>query len=109
MAALPAPKLLPAPPPPPPASAGGPAAQLDTQEQAASGRRVSSKTRYLLAMETADVARAELGAAVLDGRPVQELAQLLARLAKLEAQVTVADRRYGLVARLANAAGRRLQ
>jgi hypothetical protein len=106
MAGLPAPRNLPAPPPPPPAPAGGGTGRLSAQDNAATGRRLSARTRYILAMEAADTARAELGAAALDGRPVQELGQLLAKLARLEAQVSVADRRNGLVVRLASAAGR---
>jgi hypothetical protein len=69
-------------------------------------RKLSARTRFVLAMEQADTARAELGAAVLDGRPVGECAQLLARLARLEADVAVADRRNSIVTRIASAAGR---
>lgn len=96
MAAFPPPRPLPDPQP------------ADAQEQAATGRRLSSKTRYVLAMETADSIRTEVAAAALEHRSVGELAELLARLARAEANVTVAEARHGLVARLANAASRRL-
>jgi hypothetical protein len=68
--------------------------------------RLSARTRYILSMEQADTARAELGAAVLEGATVQEVGELYARWARLEAQVVIADRRNGLVTRLAQAAGR---
>lgn len=70
------------------------------------GRKLSARTRYVLAMEAADTARAELGAAALEGAPVPVLAEKLAKLARLEAAVSVADRRNALVVRLASAAGR---
>lgn len=98
MAALPAPRPL-----PPPSGAAQPPA--DPPERPP-GRKLSARTRYVLALEAADTARAELGAAALEGRPVQELAELLARVARLEAQVSVADRRNALVVKLATAAGR---
>ncbi len=93
---------LPPPSPPPPA-------QVSARDLQAGGRKLSARTRYVLALEAADTARAELGAAALEGRPVQELGQLLAKLARLEAGVSVADRRNSLVVRLATAAGRRIQ
>lgn len=98
MAALPAPRPL-----PPPSGAAQPPADPPERPH---GRRLSARTRYVLALEAADTARAELGAAALEGRPVQELAELLARVARLEAQVSVADRRNALVVKLATAAGR---
>lgn len=98
MTALPAPRPLPNPPPPPPAP--------DPARTRPEGRRLSARTRFVLSMEAADAARAELGAAVLEGATVQEAAELLARWARLEVSVNVADRRNGIVTRLAGAAGR---